>query len=153
RVLPSRRFQTTEQALEYADEFGYPVALKADNSVLRHRLDLGGVRLNIETPDALRTNIESMRETLAPYHPRAIGVQAMAAAVQGCIVAAVEAPLVGPVLSIGLSAEAVELLDDWVHVVPPLSDQDLERLIRMPRASAKLFGYGDIPAVDTGSVK
>lgn len=153
RVLPSRRFQTTEQALEYADEFGYPVALKADNSVLRHRLDLGGVRLNIETPDALRTNIESMRETLAPYGAPSIEIQAMAPAGQGCIVAAVEDPLVGPVLSFGISGDAVELLDDWVHVVPPLSDQDLERLIRTPRASAKLFGYGDIPAVDTGSVK
>src|SRR5699024_6353318 len=53
----------------------------------------------------------------------------------------------------GISGDAVELLDDWVHVVPPLSDQDLERLIRTPRASAKLFGYGDIPAVDTGSVE
>lgn len=149
RVLPSRRFQTTKQALEYAEEFGYPVALKADNSVLRHRLDLGGVRLNIETPDALRTNIESMRETLAPYGAPSIEIQAMAPTGQGCIAAAVEDPLVGPVLSFGISGDAVELLDDWVHVVPPLSDQDLERLIRTPRASAKLFGYGDIPAVDT----
>lgn len=152
-VLPSRRFQTTEQALEYAAEFGYPVALKADNTILRHRLDLGGVRLNIDTPEALRSNIESMREVLAPYGSPSIEVQAMAPAGQGCIVAAVEDPLVGPVLSFGISGDAVELLDDWVHVVPPLSDQDLERLIRNPRASAKLFGYGDIPAVDVAGIK
>ncbi|GAA2035656.1 bifunctional GNAT family N-acetyltransferase/acetate--CoA ligase family protein [Yaniella flava] len=152
-VLPSRRFQSTEQALDYAHEFGYPVALKADNSILRHRLDLGGVRLNIETPEALRANIESMREVLAPYGSPSIEIQAMAPAGQGCIVAAVEDPLVGPVLSFGISGDAVELLDDWVHVVPPLSDQDLERLIRTPQASAKLFGYGDIPAVDTEGIK
>lgn len=152
-VLPSRRFQTTEEALQYADEFGYPVALKADNTVLRHRLDLGGVRLNIDTPEALRANIESMREVLAPYGSPSIEIQAMAPTGQGCIVAAVEDPLVGPVISFGISGDAVELLDDWVHVVPPLSDQDLDRLIRTPRASAKLFGYGDIPAVDIEGVK
>ncbi|HIY86201.1 MAG TPA: GNAT family N-acetyltransferase [Candidatus Yaniella excrementavium] len=153
RVLPSRRFQSTDQALEYAQEFGYPVALKADNSILRHRLDLGGVRLNIESPEALRANIESMREVLAPYGAPSIEVQAMAPPGQGCIVAAVEDPLVGPVLSFGISGDAVELLDDWVHVVPPLSDHDLERLLRTPQASAKLFGYGDIPAVDTEGIK
>ncbi|OAV60878.1 bifunctional acetate--CoA ligase family protein/GNAT family N-acetyltransferase [Enteractinococcus helveticum] len=152
-VLPSRRFQTIEEALDYADEFGYPVALKADNTILRHRLDLGGVRLNIETPEGLRANIESMREVLAPYGSPSIEVQTMAPAGQGCIVAAVEDPLVGPVISFGISGDAVELLDDWVHVVPPLSDQDLERLIRTPRASAKLFGYGDIPAVDVEGIK
>ncbi|GAA4472281.1 bifunctional GNAT family N-acetyltransferase/acetate--CoA ligase family protein [Enteractinococcus fodinae] len=152
-VLPSRRFQTIDEALEYAEEFGYPVALKADNTVLRHRLDLGGVRLNIDTPQALRTNIESMREVLAPYGSPSIEVQAMAPTGQGCIVAAVEDPLVGPVISFGISGDAVELLDDWVHVVPPLSDQDLDRLLRTPRASAKLFGYGDIPAVDVEGVK
>lgn len=152
-VLPSRRFQTIDEALEYAEEFGYPVALKADNTVLRHRLDLGGVRLNIETPESLRANIESMREVLAPYGSPSIEVQAMAPTGQGCIVAAVEDPLVGPVISFGISGDAVELLNDWVHVVPPLSDQDLDRLIRTPRASAKLFGYGDIPAVDVDGVK
>lgn len=153
KVLPSRRFQTIDEALEYAEEFGYPVALKADNTVLRHRLDLGGVRLNIDTPQALRANIESMREVLAPYGSPSIEIQAMAPTGQGCIVAAVEDPLVGPVISFGISGDAVELLDDWVHVVPPLSDQDLDRLLHTPRASAKLFGYGDIPAVDVEGVK
>ena len=38
-------------------------------------------------------------------------------------------------------------------MVPPLSDQDLDRLLHTPRASAKLFGYGDIPAVDVEGVK
>lgn len=152
QVLPSRRFETTDEAVKYAQEFGYPVALKADNTVLRHRLDLGGVRLNIETPEALRSNIESMREVLTPYGSPSIEIQAMAPSGQGCIVAAVEDPLVGPVISFGISGDAVELLDDWVHVVPPLSDHDLERLIRTPRASAKLFGYGDIPAVDIDGI-
>ena len=152
-VLPSRRFETTEEALQYAGEFGYPVALKADNSNLRHRLDLGGVRLNIDTPEGLRANIESMREVLAPYGSPSLEIQAMAPTGQGCIVAAVEDPLVGPVISFGISGDAVELLNDWVHVVPPLSDQDLDRLIRTPQASAKLFGYGDIPGVDTDGVK
>ena len=37
-----------EQAVAAADELGWPVALKSTAPSLRHRTDLGGVRLNLE---------------------------------------------------------------------------------------------------------
>jgi len=80
-------------------------------------------------------------------------LQSMAPAGQGCVVRAIEDPLMGPVVSFGLSGDAVELLDDWAHAVPPLTDQDLRGLVRRPRAAKRLFGYKGVPAADIAGLE
>ncbi len=147
-VLPSVPFETADDAAAAARELGYPVAVKSTNAYLRHRLDLGGVQLNIDSEEMLRRVVAEMRRQLAKYGSPGLEVQAMAPTGQGCIVRAIEDPMMGPVLSFGISGDAVDLLDDWAHAVPPLSDQDLSRLLSTPKASRKLFGYQGIPAVD-----
>ncbi|MGO4434554.1 acetate--CoA ligase family protein, partial [Paenarthrobacter sp. RAF9] len=72
---------------------------------------------------------------------------------QACTFRAMEDPLLGPVLSFGLAGDAVNLLDDWAHRVPPLSAADLHDVIRSPRASRKLFGYQGLPAVDVEALE
>lgn len=152
-VLSSQTFETTEEAIAAADELGYPVAIKSVESFLRHRLDLGGVRLNIPDAESLRTNVWHMRTVLAPYGEPKLEIQTMAPTGQGCTITALEDPLLGPVVSFGLSGDAVELLDDWVHMVPPLTDQDFEKMIRTPRAAARLFGHAGMPPVDAEALK
>lgn len=152
-VLESRGFTTADEAVAAAEELGFPVALKAVDANLRHRLDLGGVRLNIVDAESLRGNVAQMREVLTRYGSPELEVQSMAPAGQGCTVVAVEDPLLGPVVSFGISGDAVELLHDWVHMVPPLTSADLERMVRTPRAAAKLFGYGGLRPADIHGVK
>lgn len=147
-VVPTIGFRTPEEAVEAAETVGWPVVLKTTDPALRHRLDLGGVRLDIQDPASLRQNIEQMRRALEPYGSPALEVQAMAPVGQACTFRAMEDPLLGPVVSFGLAGDAVNLLDDWAHRVPPLSAADLHDLIRSPRASRKLFGYQGLPAVD-----
>lgn len=147
-VMRSIPFETADEAVEAAEELGYPVAIKATNSYLRHRLDLGGVELNIDDAEMLRRTIAEMRRTLARYGSPGLEVQPMAPTGQGCILRAIEDPMMGPVVSFGISGDAVDLLDDWAHGVPPLTDRDVRRLVRRPRAAQKLLGYQGIPAVD-----
>ncbi|VXB44363.1 GNAT family N-acetyltransferase [Citricoccus sp. K5] len=153
RVLPSARFTTEDEAVRAADRLGWPVAVKAVDSYLRHRLDLGGVRLNIVDAESLRRNVAQMRQVLEPFGSPGLEVQSMAPSGQACTITALEDPLLGPVVSFGIAGDAVDLLDDWVHRVPPLTNQDLDRMIRAPRAAAKLFGYGGLPAVDTDALQ
>jgi acyl-CoA synthetase (NDP forming) len=152
-VLASERFATEDEAVAAADRLGWPVAVKAVDSYLRHRLDLSGVRLNIVDAASLRRNVAQMRSILEPYGSPSLEVQSMAPSGQACIITALEDPLLGPVVSFGIAGDAVDLLDDWVHLVPPLTDQDLARMIRSPRAAAKLFGYGGLPEVDTAALQ
>lgn len=152
-VLPSARFTSADEAVAAADRLGWPVAVKAVDSYVRHRLDLGGVRLNIVDADSLRRNVERMRQVLEPYGNPDLEVQSMAPSGQGCTITALEDPLLGPVVSFGIAGDAVDLLDDWVHRVPPLNDQDIQRMVRAPRAAAKLFGHGGLPDVDTAALE
>ncbi|MFB9816104.1 bifunctional acetate--CoA ligase family protein/GNAT family N-acetyltransferase [Paeniglutamicibacter sulfureus] len=152
-VLESSGFETADEAVAAAGRLGWPVALKARDEHLRHRLDLGGVRLNITDEASLRSNIGHMREILATYAAKDLEVQSMAPAGQGCVVRAVEDPLLGPVVSFGLAGDAVNLLDDWAHGTPPLTNTDLSDLVAAPRASARLRGYQGLPAVDLGALE
>lgn len=152
-VVPSAVFDSDDEAVAAAERLGWPVVLKTTDPALRHRLDLGGVRLDIEDADSLRRNIAQMRRALEPYGSSAIEVQAMVPVGQACTFRAIEDPLLGPVVSFGLAGDAVNLLDDWAHRVPPLSAADLHDFIRSPRASLKLFGYQGLPAVDVAALE
>ncbi|MDN5756221.1 MAG: acetate--CoA ligase family protein, partial [Micrococcaceae bacterium] len=87
-------------------------------------------------------------QTLRQYGADDLEVQTMAASGQGCVVRALEDPLLGPLISYGLAGDAVNLLDDWAHAIPPLTNTDLADFVRTPRASQKLFGYQGFPSVD-----
>lgn len=146
-VLESVPFATEEEAARAAERLGYPVVLKTTDATLRHRLDLGGVRLGIEDEAALRRDIALMRRTLRPYGEVGLEVQAMGAPGQNCVIRAIEDPLLGPVVSFGMAGDAVNLLEDWAHRVPPLTQRDVRMMVRAPRASRKLFGYEGLPVV------
>ena len=153
RVVPSVGFDTADEAVAAADRLGWPVALKTTDPALRHRLDLGGVRLDIQDAESLRRNVLEMRKSLERYGSPSLEVQTMAPVGQACTFRAIEDPLLGPVVSFGLAGDAVSLLDDWAHRVPPLSGSDLHDFIRGPRASRKLFGYQGLPAVDARALE
>ncbi|MGC7151965.1 GNAT family N-acetyltransferase [Paenarthrobacter sp. AT5] len=152
-VVPTFGFGTPEEAVAAAESIGWPVVLKTTDPALRHRLDLGGVRLDIQDAASLRQNIDQMHRALKPYGSPSLELQAMAPVGQACTFRAMEDPLLGPVLSFGLAGDAVNLLEDWAHRVPPLSAADLHDIIRSPRASRKLFGYQGLPPVDVGALE
>ncbi|MDQ0078147.1 bifunctional acetate--CoA ligase family protein/GNAT family N-acetyltransferase [Arthrobacter oryzae] len=152
-VVPSEGFETPDEAVAAADRLGWPVVLKTMDPALRHRLDLGGVRLDIQDADSLRRNIIQMHRALAPYGSPSMEVQTMAPVGQACTFRAIEDPLLGPVVSFGLAGDAVNLLEDWSHRVPPLSGADVHDFIRAPRAARKLFGYQGLPAVDVAALE
>ena len=152
-VLESVRFTEPDHGVAAAARLGYPVALKTTDPHLRHRLDLGGVALNIEDESQLRAAITTMKRALASFGDADFEVQSMAATGQTVLLRAIEDPLIGPVLSFGMAGDAVNLLDDWAHRVPPLTDQDITRMVRAPKASKKLFGHQGVPAVDTTGVE
>ncbi|WP_298252830.1 bifunctional GNAT family N-acetyltransferase/acetate--CoA ligase family protein [uncultured Arthrobacter sp.] len=152
-LLPSARFSSADEAVEAAARLGWPVALKTMDEHLRHRLDLGGVRLSIDDAQSLRENITQMERVLAPFGSFGMEVQSMAPSGQACSIQAIEDPLMGPVVSFGLAGDAVNLLDDWAHAVPPLSTGDVADLVRAPGASRKLFGYQGLPPADVAALE
>ena len=140
---------TAEEAVAGADLLGYPVALKTLAPHLRHRSDLGGVRLNVDDEAEMRGAHAAMAARLGPGSAQHFVVQRMAATGVACVVSSVEDPLFGPVVSFGLGGVATELLDDRYYGIPPLTDRDLRQLVRSVRAAPLLFGHRGSEPVDT----
>jgi acyl-CoA synthetase (NDP forming) len=142
-----------QDAVRAAELLGYPVALKTTAPHLRHRADLGGVRLDIAGPEELVDDVVDMTRRLAPLGGSDLVVQAMAPTGVACVVRSVEDPLFGPVVSFGVGGDATELLGDYAHRIPPLTTGDVNDVIRSVRAAPKLFGHrgarpADVPALE-----
>lgn len=159
-LWPSAIVHTLEQAIHHAERLGYPVVIKSTADALRHRQDLGGVRLNIATEAELRTNFAEMIHEITVHLGALSGtiapefeIQHMAPSGVACVVRSQEDPLYGPVISFGLSGDAVELLDDVTYGVPPLSFADVSVMVQSIKAAPKLFGYKGLPPVDTHALE
>ena len=147
-----RPVATVEEAVQVAEAVGYPVALKATASHLRHRRELGGVRLDLDDAAELRAAFESMRQRLGDT-AGGFAVQAMAPTGVATRLATVEDPLFGPVVSFGLGGVATDLLGDRSYGVPPLTDSDLASLVRGVRAAPLLLGHGGSTPVDVAALE
>jgi len=142
-----------EDAVAAAQALGFPVALKSTAEHLRHRTDLGGVRLNIDDADALLEDLAQMRSFFGPLDGDRFVVQRMAPPGVACLIRTVEDPLFGPVVSFGLAGDASELLGDVAHRIPPLTDVDIADLVRSVRAAPKLFGHHGATPVDVTALE
>ncbi|WP_029253563.1 GNAT family N-acetyltransferase [Paraoerskovia marina] len=148
---------TVDEAVRAADELGYPVALKHTAESLRHRSDLGAVRLDIQDADELREDFAAMlgafTDVVPAVAPAPFEIQRMAGKGVACVIRSAEDQLFGPVVSFGLAGDAVDLLADVASGVPPLTDVDVATIVRSVRAAPRLFGYRGAPVSDVAALE
>ncbi|MFE5595950.1 GNAT family N-acetyltransferase [Streptomyces sp. NPDC056549] len=152
-VLPTLPAPTPDAAVAAARRLGYPVALKTTAPHLRHRPDLGGVRLDLAAEDQLRTAYAELTEVLGKPEELQPVVQAMVPRGVDTVVRSAIDPAVGAVLSFGLSGAASELLGDTAHRLVPATDRDAAELIRSLRTAPLLFGWRGSAPVDTPALE
>jgi acyl-CoA synthetase (NDP forming) len=152
RVWPSVRVDSEDAAVAAAEQLGYPVVLKTTAPWLAHRVDLGSVRLNLESERALRTAYLSMVAQLDEMAGRRLVVQSMAPPGVACVLGAVDDPLFGPVVRFGVGGVASDLLGDHAYRIPPLSMTEARRLVGAPKAAPLLRGYRGADPVDIESL-
>ncbi|MEU9647346.1 GNAT family N-acetyltransferase [Streptomyces sp. NPDC048110] len=150
RALPA---PTPDDAAAAARTLGYPVALKATAPHLRHRADLGGVRLDLADEEQLRRAFAELTELFGkPAELRPV-VQGMAPRGVDTVVRAVIDPAAGAVLSFGLAGAATQLLGDMAHRLIPVTDRDATSLIRSIRTAPLLFGWRGSAPVDSAALE
>ncbi|MFI8486746.1 bifunctional acetate--CoA ligase family protein/GNAT family N-acetyltransferase [Streptomyces rubrogriseus] len=150
RALPAA---TPDDAAAAARTIGYPVALKATAPHLRHRADLGGVRLDLADEEQLRRAYAELTELFGkPAELRPV-VQGMAPRGVDTVVRAVIDPAAGAVLSFGLAGAATQLLGDMAHRLIPVTDREATSLIRSVRTAPLLFGWRGSAPVDAAALE
>ncbi|MEU6171775.1 GNAT family N-acetyltransferase [Streptantibioticus parmotrematis] len=152
-VLTALPASDADAAVDAAGRLGYPVALKATAPHLRHRADLGGVRLDLASEAELRRAYEELTRRLGPAREVLPVVQAMAPRGVDTVVRAAVDPGAGAVLSFGLAGAASELLGDVAHRLVPATDKDAAELIRSIKAAPLLFGWRGSEPTDTDALK
>jgi acyl-CoA synthetase (NDP forming)/RimJ/RimL family protein N-acetyltransferase len=152
-VWPSFPVSTPDEAAAAALRCGYPVALKATAEHLRHRVDLGAVRLDVASESELRADLVQMQHLMARHEPCGFVVQAMAPVGVACVVRSTEDPLFGPVVEFAVGGAPVELLGDVARRSPPLTEGDVADLVRGVRAAPLLFGHHGADPVDVDALE
>ncbi|WP_206739219.1 bifunctional GNAT family N-acetyltransferase/acetate--CoA ligase family protein [Streptomyces sp. L2] len=142
-----------EAAVDAARALGYPVALKATAPHLRHRADLGGVRLDLADEEQLRRAYAELTGLFGPPEELRPVVQAMAPRGVDTVVRAVIDPAAGAVLSFGLAGASSQLLGDMAHRLVPVTDREATSLVRSIRTAPLLFGWRGSTPVDTPALE
>jgi acyl-CoA synthetase (NDP forming) len=153
-VTPSRLAHSPEEAAAAAAAFGRPVAIKVAEPGILHKSDVGGVLLNIE-PDKAAEAYTLLAERLSSH-----GIALAAASVTPMAPRGVEViagitndPVFGPLVAFGSGGVLVELLDDVVFRVLPMTDRDASAMIRETRAYRLLQGYRDSAPADVEALE
>ena len=152
-VRPGRPAPDADAAVAAARHLGYPVALKATAPHLRHRPDLGGVRLDLADEEGLRRAYQELTGRLGSPQDVLPVVQAMAPRGVDTVVRAAVDPAVGAVLSFGLAGAPSELLGDVAHRLVPATDRDVADLVRSIKAAPLLFGWRGAEPADTDALE
>lgn len=147
-----------EDAVGVAQRLGFPVALKVLSPDITHKSDVGGVALDLETPEAVAQAAAAMKARLAKLRPDArltgFTVQRMARrpGAHELIAGASTDPVFGPVILFGQGGKAVEVIGDRAVGLPPLNMSLARDLISRTRVFQLLRGYRDQPAADLDAV-
>jgi acetyltransferase len=160
-MVPTFAAADAEQAVAHASKLfaqGATVVLKIMSRDIVHKSDVGGVVLNLTSPDAVRAATADILARAKALRPEArisgVIVQAMVvrSKARELILGLADDPTFGTVIVFGRGGTAVEIINDKALALPPLDLQLARDLIERTRVSRLLRAYRDVPAVEQGSV-
>ncbi len=153
------RLATNEtEAVQQANEIGYPVVVKLHSEILTHKTDVGGVKLNLpnaESVQAAYREIEtSVREQSNPEYFQGVTVQPMVR-LDGyeVILGSSVDPQFGPVLLFGTGGQLVEVFKDSSLALPPLNTTLARRMMEQTRIYKAFKGVRGRKPVDMAALE
>jgi acetate---CoA ligase (ADP-forming) len=151
-VLESRVATSADEAAAAAEALGLPVVLKVESPDVVHKTDVGGVVLNLGTVEEVRSEYEAMvarvRAALPEARLEGVLVQPFIAGGRETIIGGTTDPTFGPLLMFGLGGVYVEVLQDVIFRVHPISDVDAREMVRAIRGYKILEGFRGEPPAD-----
>ncbi len=152
--VTSKIVHSAAEAETVAKEFGEMVALKVCEPMVLHKTEVGGVILNVK-PKGAAAAYHLLQSQLVKHGIELEGALMMPMAKSGVEVIAgiTHDSTFGPLVAFGAGGVFVELLNDIVFRVLPLSDKDAAAMIKNSRANRLLRGFRGAPAADVQAVE
>lgn len=150
-VVEERLARTADEAVAAARALGYPVVLKAESPTILHKTELGVVRLGIADEAGVRRHYGEIVSAARGHELAGILVQPMAAGVE-IIVGARMDPAVGPVVVVGSGGVLVELMQDSVAALAPVTKAQARRMLERLKGYKLLAGFRGGEPVDVDAL-
>ena len=156
-VPECRVAKTAEEAASYAEELGFPVVLRIVSPDIIHKTDVGGVVLNLKTPDEVRNAYDGILTSVARFMHRAhiygVMVYHMIPRGREMIIGMSRDVQFGPLVMFGLGGIYVNFLKDVSFRLAPLSEPEAREMMEETKAYALLKGIRGEPPSDIEALK
>jgi len=152
-TVPTSIATTEDEAVQLAEQIGYPVVLKLYSETITHKTDVGGVRLLLKDAEtvrgAYRAILASVTEKVGAEHFLGVTVQPMLN-LEGyeIIIGSSVDPQFGPVLLFGTGGQLVEVFKDRALALPPLNSTLAKRLMEQTKIYTALKGVRGRKPID-----
>lgn len=150
--VPETRLATNiDEAIDFSKELEFPVVMKITSPDILHKSDIGGIRLNLQTPREVAIAFEQIMQSAERFMPDAtiwgVSVQKQVPPQREVILGMNKDPQFGPLLMFGLGGIYVEVLKDVSFRVAPIDRSEALAMIREIRSYPLLRGVrGEQPA-------
>lgn len=158
-AIPVTKFKLAKnaaEAIEFAEQLGYPVVLKIVSPDIIHKSDAGGVIINLKNKAEVQTAYGKILENAKKYKATAkivgVLVQEMAPQSTEVIVGSIKDPQFGQTLMFGLGGVFVEILKDVAFKIAPITREDAQDMVTSIKAYPLLKGYRNTPPVDIDAI-
>ena len=151
RVCKSGFATTEEEAITIGNSIGYPVVMKMTSKTTSHKTDVGGVRVNIQSEEQLRTEYRDLISKLTEKGLidglEGVIIQEMVKGSREMVCGIATDPQYGPMMMFGLGGVFIEVMKDVTFRIAPLTDVDAKEMIKSVKAYKLLEGArGTTPA-------
>jgi len=133
---------SVQQAIDHADEIGYPLVLKALG--IAHKTESNAVHLNLRSNQAVAAAALSLLELSDQLYLESM----VESAVAELIVGVTRDPQFGLVLTIGSGGILVEIMKDSRTLLVPASRNDIETILGELKSAPLFAGYRGKPKAD-----
>ena len=143
-VPRSKLCESAGESVKCAEEIGYPVVMKIASPDILHKMDIGGVKLNVRTAADVRDAFDLLTYRATRYMPEAeiwgCNIQQQVQGGKEVIVGMSRDPQFGPLVMLGLGGIYVEALKDVAFRVAPFSRREATEMMQELRSFNLLLG-------------
>jgi acetyltransferase len=154
-TVETRVAETAPDAVEAAEEIGYPVVVKLHSESITHKSDVGGVHLGLTDRHDVRDAFEQIRDNVTGQGFDGVTVQPMIDRSDGyeLIVGSSMDQQFGPVLLFGSGGQLVEVYKDRALGLPPLNRTLARRMMEQTKIYEALQGVRGREPVDLDALE
>ena len=148
--------QTPEEAKAAVAGWRFPVVVKIVSERILHKSDIGGVRLNLESPEEVGAAAEAILGAVRTAMPDLTGerllVEEQVCAEAELILGIENDAALGPMVMIGVGGVQAEIVKDAVFRMAPVDETEAQRMLEGLKSAALLEAFRGRGTLDRAAV-